>query len=107
MAVLTTQQSWRSSSRCVSDSRVWAHILNSTQALEHGDAVCLFPEGMSRYHPTIAPLKTGGQSPIWLSPHAWSANGNVVARLVSDVLSRNRHNANFEVSVLTCSITYM
>ena len=35
------------------------------QALETGDAVCLFPEGMSRYHPTIAPLKTGG-----LLPHA-------------------------------------
>jgi len=31
-----------------------------SQALELGDAVCLFPEGMSRYHPTIAPLKTGG-----------------------------------------------
>jgi len=30
------------------------------QALETGDAVCLFPEGASRYHPTIAPLKTGG-----------------------------------------------
>ncbi|OSC97413.1 hypothetical protein PYCCODRAFT_1454906 [Trametes coccinea BRFM310] len=59
------------------------------EALELGDAVCLFPEGMSRYHPTIAPLKTG------------------VARLVSDVLSRNRHNPDFEIDVLTCSITYM
>ncbi|RDB25178.1 Glycerol-3-phosphate O-acyltransferase 2 [Hypsizygus marmoreus] len=59
------------------------------EALETGDAVCLFPEGMSRYHPTIAPLKTG------------------VARLVSDVLSRNRDNSDFEISVLTCSITYM
>ena len=26
------------------------------------DAVCLFPEGASRFHPTIAPLKTGGAS---------------------------------------------
>ncbi|KAF8973156.1 hypothetical protein BDZ97DRAFT_1779746 [Flammula alnicola] len=59
------------------------------QALELGDAACLFPEGMSRYHPTIAPLKTG------------------VARLVSDILSRNRDDPNFEISVLTCSITYM
>ncbi|THH02086.1 hypothetical protein EW026_g742 [Hermanssonia centrifuga] len=59
------------------------------QALESGDAVCLFPEGMSRYHPTIAPLKTG------------------VARIVSDVLTRNRENPDFEVSLLTCSITYM
>ena len=30
-----------------------------------------------------------------------------VARLVSDTLSRNRDNPNFEVSILTCSITYM
>ncbi|KAF8554189.1 hypothetical protein OG21DRAFT_1509198 [Imleria badia] len=59
------------------------------QALEAGDAVCLFPEGMSRYHPTIAPLKTG------------------VARLVSDVLTRNRDNPNFSISILTCSVTYM
>ncbi|KAH8107257.1 hypothetical protein BXZ70DRAFT_917002 [Cristinia sonorae] len=59
------------------------------EALDTGDAVCLFPEGMSRYHPTIAPLKTG------------------VARIVSDALTRNRDNPDFELSVLTCSITYM
>lgn len=59
------------------------------KALELGDAICLFPEGMSRYHPTIAPLKTG------------------VARIVSDVLTRNRDKADFSISVLTCSITYM
>ncbi|KAF8639542.1 hypothetical protein AX17_001447 [Amanita inopinata Kibby_2008] len=59
------------------------------EALEMGDAVCLFPEGMSRYHPTMAPLKTG------------------VARLVADVLSRNRNNSEFEISILNCSITYM
>ncbi|OCH84678.1 hypothetical protein OBBRIDRAFT_785863 [Obba rivulosa] len=64
-------------------------MLKLMQALEGGDAVCLFPEGMSRYHPTIAPLKTG------------------VARIVSDALSRNRDKPDFEVSVLTCSITYM
>ncbi|KAG8744840.1 hypothetical protein FRC10_009364 [Ceratobasidium sp. 414] len=28
-------------------------------ALGEGDAICLFPEGMSRYHPSVAPLKTG------------------------------------------------
>ncbi|KAI0745657.1 hypothetical protein C8Q76DRAFT_704428 [Earliella scabrosa] len=70
----------------VDNTQVMQHLM---EALELGDAVCLFPEGMSRYHPTIAPLKTG------------------VARLVSDVLSRNRHNPNFEIDVLTCSITYM
>ncbi|KAI0769446.1 hypothetical protein BD413DRAFT_694764 [Trametes elegans] len=70
----------------VDNTNVMQHLM---EALEFGDAVCLFPEGMSRYHPTIAPLKTG------------------VARLVSDVLSRNRHNPDFEIDVLTCSITYM
>ncbi|KAH9839370.1 uncharacterized protein C8Q71DRAFT_894938 [Rhodofomes roseus] len=68
------------------NTNVMQHLI---EALEYGDAVCLFPEGMSRYHPTIAPLKTG------------------VARLVSDVLSRNRHNPDFEMFVQTCSITYM
>ncbi|KAI0674869.1 hypothetical protein C8Q78DRAFT_964906 [Trametes maxima] len=69
----------------VDNSYVMQHLM---EALELGDAVCLFPEGMSRYHPTIAPLKTGG-------------------KLVSDVLSRNRGNPDFEIDVLTCSITYM
>ncbi|KAJ7188056.1 hypothetical protein C8R46DRAFT_979007 [Mycena filopes] len=59
------------------------------EALEVGDAICLFPEGMSRYHPTIAPLKTG------------------VARLISDVLTRNRNNPDFEICLLNCSVTYM
>ncbi|KAJ7924990.1 hypothetical protein B0H13DRAFT_2229900 [Mycena leptocephala] len=59
------------------------------EALELGDAICLFPEGMSRYHPTIAPLKTG------------------VARIISDVLTRNRHNPEFEICLLNCSVTYM
>ncbi|KAJ3505142.1 hypothetical protein NLJ89_g7566 [Agrocybe chaxingu] len=68
------------------NSEVMEHLM---KALERGDAVCLFPEGMSRYHPTIAPLKTG------------------VARLVSDVLSRNRDDPDFEISVLPVSITYM
>jgi glycerol-3-phosphate O-acyltransferase/dihydroxyacetone phosphate acyltransferase len=31
----------------------------------------------------------------------------LVARLVSDVLSRNRDNPDFDISVQTCSITYM
>lgn len=59
------------------------------ETLEGGDAVLLFPEGMSRFHPEIAPLKTG------------------VARLISDVLSRNRDNPNFEIALQTCSVTYM
>jgi glycerol-3-phosphate O-acyltransferase/dihydroxyacetone phosphate acyltransferase len=35
------------------------------------------------------------------------AENSTVARLVSDVLARNRNDPDFEVSVLTCSITYM
>ncbi|KAF9263377.1 hypothetical protein L218DRAFT_902476 [Marasmius fiardii PR-910] len=64
-------------------------MLGLVKALEVGDAVCLFPEGFSRYHPTVSPFKTG------------------VARLVSDVLSRNQHHVNFKISILPCSITYM
>ncbi|KAG8948038.1 hypothetical protein FRC04_010080 [Tulasnella sp. 424] len=58
-------------------------------ALSQGDAICLFPEGMSRFHPTMAPLKTGA------------------ARIVSDVLTRNRDNPEFAVTLLTCSLTYV
>lgn len=42
----------------VDNSGVMRKLLD---AVEGGDAVCLFPEGFSRYHPTIAPLKTGGE----------------------------------------------
>ncbi|KAG8765792.1 hypothetical protein FRC12_007291 [Ceratobasidium sp. 428] len=59
------------------------------KALEEGDAICLFPEGMSRYHPSVAPLKTG------------------VARIASDVLTRQKDNPDFKLTLLTCSVTYM
>ena len=59
------------------------------KSLEEGDAICLFPEGMSRYHPSIAPMKTG------------------VARIASDVLTRQKDNPDFRLTLLTCSITYM
>jgi len=32
-----------------------------SKALEGGSCVALFPEGISRYHPEVAPLKTGGK----------------------------------------------
>lgn len=51
--------------------------------------MCLFPEGMSRYRPALSPLKTG------------------VARIVSEVLTRRRDDPDFEITLLTCSITYM
>lgn len=57
------------------------------EALEAGDMVCMFPEGLSRYYPLLAPLKQG------------------VARIVSDVLSRQKDNPKFELAVQTCSIT--
>jgi len=56
---------------------------------ENGDAICLFPEGISRYHPSIAPLKTG------------------TARIASDVLYKEKENDQFELNLLTCSITYL
>lgn len=55
-----------------------------------GDAICIFPEGISRYHPGLAPFKTGA------------------ARIASDVLSQFKHNQpDFELNILTCSITYL
>ncbi|CAE6457764.1 unnamed protein product [Rhizoctonia solani] len=59
------------------------------KALTEGDAICLFPEGMSRYHPSVAPMKTG------------------VARIASDVLTQQKDNPDFRLTLLTCSITYM
>ncbi|CCA72258.1 probable glycerol-3-phosphate O-acyltransferase (formerly described as CTR1 suppressor protein) [Serendipita indica DSM 11827] len=64
-------------------------IQGLVNSLGAGDCICIFPEGMSRYHPGMAPLKTGG------------------ARIVSDTLTAQRDNPDFELTVLTCSITYM
>lgn len=58
-------------------------------ALEEGDMAVLFPEGMSRYYPEIAPLKQG------------------VSRIVSDTLSRQKGNPAFELAISTASITYL
>ncbi|KAM0789882.1 hypothetical protein ACM66B_006726 [Microbotryomycetes sp. NB124-2] len=59
------------------------------KALEAGDQIAMFPEGMSRYHPQLAPLRQG------------------VARIVSDTLARNAENDEFQLCVQTCSITYL
>lgn len=61
------------------------------EALDEGDCVAMFPEGMSRYHPSVAPLKTG------------------FARIAADVLhrARLRGETSFELDVVTCSITYL
>lgn len=47
----------------------------------------MFPEGLSRYYPRLAELKQG------------------VARIVSDVLSRQQENKDFKLAIQTCSIT--
>ncbi|GAA5884001.1 hypothetical protein JCM6882_002097 [Rhodosporidiobolus microsporus] len=70
----------------VDNSVVFEKLISS---LEMGDAVCVFPEGMSRYHPEIAPLRQG------------------VSRIISDTLTRQRDNTNFRLAVQTCSITYL
>ncbi|KAM0751732.1 hypothetical protein T439DRAFT_300728 [Meredithblackwellia eburnea MCA 4105] len=70
----------------IDNSVVFAKLIES---LEEGDIVCIFPEGLSRYHPEIAALRQG------------------VSRIVSDVVSRQRSNPNFELAIQTCSITYL
>ncbi|GBE85550.1 hypothetical protein SCP_0800670 [Sparassis crispa] len=64
-------------------------LLKLVEALEVGEAVGFFPEGVSRYSSALAPMRSG------------------VGRLVSQVLSRNRNKPDFEISILPCSITYM
>ncbi|KAL6306512.1 hypothetical protein BKA93DRAFT_729131 [Sparassis latifolia] len=64
-------------------------MIKLIEALEDGEIIGFFPEGVSRYSPALAPLKSG------------------VSRIVSQVLSRNRDKPDFEVSILPCSITYM
>ncbi|KLO19420.1 hypothetical protein SCHPADRAFT_935224 [Schizopora paradoxa] len=59
------------------------------QVLEQGDAVCFFPEGGSRFHPTLAPLKSG------------------VAWLVSDTLSKRKNDPDFTLNISMCSINYI
>ncbi|SCV74706.1 BQ2448_7735 [Microbotryum intermedium] len=70
----------------VDNSAVFEKLID---ALGKGDMVCIFPEGMSRYYPQIAPLKQG------------------VARILSDTLTRHEHDHDFKVAVQTCSITYL
>jgi glycerol-3-phosphate O-acyltransferase / dihydroxyacetone phosphate acyltransferase len=81
--------------------------LSFPQALEKGDAVCVFPEGASRYHPTIAPLKTGGPLSSSMRNVVSYVTLFTVARLASDVLTDKKDDPNFEISILTASITYM
>lgn len=58
-------------------------------ALEHGDMICLFPEGLSRYYPEIGPLRQG------------------VSRIVSETLTRQKDNPDFRLAIQTTSIVYL
>lgn len=63
-------------------------------AIESGDCVAMFPEGISRYHPQVAPLKTGA------------------ARIAADVMLRQKTAGRgsprgFKLEIVTCSITYL
>lgn len=70
----------------VDNSQVFGKLIG---ALEQGDMVCLFPEGLSRYYPEISPLKQG------------------VSRIVSDTLIRNKDNPSFRLAIQTTSIVYL
>jgi glycerol-3-phosphate O-acyltransferase/dihydroxyacetone phosphate acyltransferase len=93
----------------VDNTHVFARLMDAID--KQGDMVCLFPgehdhsflqclelplsisklsaEGISHYSSYIAPLRSG------------------VARITSDVLNRNLDNPDFELTLLTCSITYL
>eukprot|EP00163_Fabomonas_tropica_P027413 TRINITY_DN526_c1_g1_i8.p1 TRINITY_DN526_c1_g1~~TRINITY_DN526_c1_g1_i8.p1 ORF type:complete len:440 (+),score=95.24 TRINITY_DN526_c1_g1_i8:525-1844(+) len=58
-------------------------------ALSEGKHVCLFPEGISRYHSALAPLKNG------------------VAHIALDTLRANKDNPDFTLNLVTCGVTYL
>ncbi|KAF9897777.1 hypothetical protein BX616_004995, partial [Lobosporangium transversale] len=58
-------------------------------SLGTGSCVCMFPEGISRYHPQLAPFKAG------------------VAMIASDTLSRFKDKPDFSLTLITTSINYL
>lgn len=70
----------------VDNSAVFGKLIG---ALEKGDMVCLFPEGLSRYYPEIGPLRQG------------------VSRIVSETLTQQKDNEDFRLAVQTTSIVYL
>ncbi|CAG8678078.1 23743_t:CDS:10 [Dentiscutata erythropus] len=57
--------------------------------LERGDCICMFPEGISRYHSKVAPFKPG------------------VALIASETLTRNKDQPDFSINLLTASLIYI
>ncbi|KAF9090676.1 hypothetical protein BGX29_011347 [Mortierella sp. GBA35] len=58
-------------------------------SLGTGSCVCMFPEGISRYHPQLAPFKAG------------------VAMIASDTLAQFKDQPDFSLTLMTTSINYL
>ncbi|KAF9337261.1 hypothetical protein BG006_005661 [Podila minutissima] len=58
-------------------------------SLGAGSCVCMFPEGISRYHPRLAPFKPG------------------VAMIASDTLAKFQDKPEFSLTIMTSSINYL
>ncbi|CAG8464260.1 8824_t:CDS:2 [Acaulospora morrowiae] len=58
------------------------------ESLEQGNCICIFPEGISRYHSKVAPFKPG------------------VALIASETLTRNKDREDFSINLLTVSLVY-
>ncbi|PKK80812.1 hypothetical protein RhiirC2_723478 [Rhizophagus irregularis] len=66
-----------------------AAIETLVETLEKGNCICLFPEGISRYHSQIANFKPG------------------VALIASETLTRNKDKEDFSIHLLTASLVYI
>ena len=65
-----------------------------------------FPRGCKQVSPNYRSPEDR-RSAFLLTPYLFRAHNCTVARIVSSLLSRNRTDPGFEISILTCSITYM
>ncbi|GAA5971209.1 hypothetical protein JCM3765_007358 [Sporobolomyces pararoseus] len=72
----------------VDNSIVFKELIKSLE--EKGDMICMFPEGMSRYHSEMSPLKQG------------------VSRIISDTLTRRVQagDSEFKLAIQTVSMSY-
>ncbi|GAA5908504.1 uncharacterized protein JCM6883_005568 [Sporobolomyces salmoneus] len=72
----------------VDNSIVFHDLIKSLE--QNGDMICMFPEGMSRYHSEMSPLKQG------------------VSRIVSDTLTRRVEagDSSFKLAIQTVSMSY-
>ncbi|GAA5937940.1 uncharacterized protein JCM15063_005419 [Sporobolomyces koalae] len=72
----------------VDNSVVFETLIKALE--EKGDMICMFPEGLSRFHPSMSPLKQG------------------VSRIVADTLTKRYHkgDARFQLAIQTVSMSY-